>query len=83
MDDSKTNDPMIAALLRERASYVNRGMADRAKAVDVELKRRGWSEPKAEKAAAVDKAADKAADGAPQGRRAPSKATTAPKVKEA
>jgi hypothetical protein len=46
---SKTEDPMIAALLRERAGYVQFGKKDRIKAVDAELERLGWEDP--EKAA--------------------------------
>jgi len=42
---SETQDPMIAALLRERAGYVAFGKPDRVKAVDAELKRRGYKEP--------------------------------------
>jgi len=43
---SESKDPMIAALLRERAGYVQFGRADRVKAVDAELKRRGYEEPR-------------------------------------
>ncbi len=45
---SETKDPMIAALLREREGYVQFGRPDRIKAVDAELKRRGYAadEPK-------------------------------------
>jgi hypothetical protein len=43
---SKTEDPMIAALLREREGYVAFKKRDRLKAVDAELKRRGYEEPK-------------------------------------
>ena len=39
---SESTDPYIAALLRERAGYVQFGKADRVKAVDAELKRRGY-----------------------------------------
>jgi hypothetical protein len=39
---SETKDPYIAALLRERAGYVAFGKTDRVKAVDDELKRRGY-----------------------------------------
>jgi hypothetical protein len=42
---SKTEDPMIAALLRERAGYVQFGKKDRVKAVDAELERLGWEDP--------------------------------------
>lgn len=46
---AKSDDPMIAALLREREGYVQKGQKDRVKAVDDDLKRRGHvdkSEPK-------------------------------------
>jgi hypothetical protein len=43
---SETKDPMIAALLRERAGYIAFGKTDRIAAVDAELKRRGYEEPK-------------------------------------
>jgi hypothetical protein len=45
---SESKDPMIAALLREREGYVAFGKKDRLTAVDAELKRRGYDEPKAE-----------------------------------
>lgn len=41
----KSEDPMIAALLREREGYVAFGKKDRVKAVDEELERRGWTDP--------------------------------------
>jgi hypothetical protein len=40
---------MIAALLRERAGYVQYGKKDRIKAVDAELERLGWEDPEKEK----------------------------------
>lgn len=39
------DDPMIAALLRERAGYERRGLADRVAAVDVQLALRGYEPP--------------------------------------
>ncbi|WP_414943312.1 hypothetical protein [Amycolatopsis sp. cmx-11-32] len=43
---SATDDAMIAALLRERAAYAGRdGMDDRVKAVDEQLKLRGYTAP--------------------------------------
>lgn len=40
----KTDDPMVAALLRERAGYVGRkGKEDRVEAVDEQLRLRGYS----------------------------------------
>jgi hypothetical protein len=44
-----SEDLMIAALLREREGYVAFGKKDRVKAVDEELKRRGWEDPEAKK----------------------------------
>ncbi|MER5882714.1 hypothetical protein ABT160_02680 [Streptomyces sp. NPDC001941] len=40
---SQTDDPMVAALLRERAGYVARGLDDRVAAVDEQLALRGYS----------------------------------------
>jgi hypothetical protein len=37
------NDNMIAALLRERANYENRGKTDRVRQVDKQLKHYGYS----------------------------------------
>ncbi len=43
-DTPKTEDPMVAALLRERDGYVGReGKEDRVKAVDEQLRLRGYS----------------------------------------
>jgi hypothetical protein len=51
-EDPQTEDPMVAALLRERAGYVGRkGKEDRVEAVDEQLRLRGFSpdgEPLAE-----------------------------------
>lgn len=40
-----TDDPMVAALLRERAGYLNRGMNDRVAQVDEQLALRGHTVP--------------------------------------
>jgi hypothetical protein len=53
---SKTEDPMIAALLRERAGYVQFGKKDRIKAVDAELKRLGHEPDEPEKAGLKERA---------------------------
>lgn len=45
---SASNDHMIAALLREREGYVQYGKKDRVAAVDAELTRLGYVDPKAE-----------------------------------
>lgn len=47
-------DPTIAALLRERDGYINRGMGDRIAAVEAELERRGVE--RVERATVVPKA---------------------------
>lgn len=44
-----TDDPMVAALLREREGYVQRGMADRIAQVDEQLRLRGYEKPAAAK----------------------------------
>ncbi|MEE1763695.1 hypothetical protein [Streptomyces sp. SP18BB07] len=48
-DESQTEDPMVAALLREREGYVQRGMDDRVAQVDEQLKLRGHQAPAAVK----------------------------------
>lgn len=47
-----TEDPMIAALLREREGYVGRGMDDRVAQVDEQLRLRGAEPPTAPKSEA-------------------------------
>lgn len=47
-------DPAIAALLRERDGYINRGMGDRVAQVEAELERRGVE--RIERATVVPKA---------------------------
>lgn len=49
-----TEDPMIAALLRERAGYVQRGLDDRVAAVDEQLQLRGHKPEPARGTAASD-----------------------------
>lgn len=44
-DDAKTEDPMVAALLREREGYAQRGMDDRVALVDEQLALRGYTPP--------------------------------------
>ncbi|MFM9652762.1 hypothetical protein [Streptomyces galilaeus] len=44
-DTPQTEDPMVAALLRERAGYVARGMDDRVAQVDEQLRLRGAEPP--------------------------------------
>ncbi|WP_075662211.1 hypothetical protein [Streptomyces acidiscabies] len=52
MNEPQTRDPMVAALLRERAGYVGRkGKEDRVAAVDEQLELRGYS-PDGEQVAA-------------------------------
>ena len=66
-----TEDPMVAALLREREGYVGRGMDDRVAQVDEQLKLRGAEPPTDGKSA---KPADRSTP--PKGRRARSTETT-------
>lgn len=42
-DQPQTEDPMVAALLRERVGYVSRGMTDRVAQVDEQLELRGYT----------------------------------------
>jgi len=44
MGSSTNDDPMVAALLRERESYVRFGKKDRVAAVDEQLRLRGYEE---------------------------------------
>ncbi|PKT71863.1 hypothetical protein CW362_16520 [Streptomyces populi] len=44
-DAPQTDDPMVAALLREREGYVGRGMDDRVAQVDEQLRLRGATPP--------------------------------------
>ncbi|MFE2556669.1 hypothetical protein ACFXGT_11625 [Streptomyces sp. NPDC059352] len=44
-DEPQTRDTMIAALLREREGLVQRGLPDRVKQVDEQLKIRGYKKP--------------------------------------
>jgi hypothetical protein len=71
MTDPQTTDPMIAALLRERAGYLQSHRPERAAQVTAELKRRGYEDP-----AEVEPQANEDATGAPRGRRAPGKRST-------
>lgn len=66
----KTNDPLVAALLRERAGYVTRGMDERVAQVDEQLKARGYQ------AAADDEGAEETGAGEqPKERRTPPRRT--------
>jgi hypothetical protein len=69
MDEPKTTDSYVAALLRERAGYVYRGLSDRAEQVTAELKRVGYTDPPEE----AEREAPKG--NAPRGRRAGQQAT--------
>lgn len=53
-DEPKTEDPMVAALLREREGYVGRGMDDRVAQVDEQLRLRGYKTDGEPKPAAKD-----------------------------
>jgi hypothetical protein len=46
---SKTEDPMVAALLEERRGYVQRGDKKRIADVDEQLKLHGYEDPEAKK----------------------------------
>lgn len=61
-----TNDRYIAALLRERAGYVARGLKDRIAGVDEQLRQRGHTPPAAATDAALGKGTG--AGDAPKGR---------------
>jgi hypothetical protein len=71
-DAPQTEDPMVAALLREREGYVGRGMDDRVAQVDEQLKLRGHTPPANDNAPA--KPASRSTP--PKGRRARSTETT-------
>ncbi|NEA67544.1 hypothetical protein [Streptomyces sp. SID12488] len=47
-EESQTEDPMVAALLREREGYAVRGMDDRTDQVDEQLRLRGVEPPAAQ-----------------------------------
>ncbi|MDX3047561.1 hypothetical protein PV378_13765 [Streptomyces scabiei] len=76
-DTPKAEDPMVAALLRERSGYVgHEGKEDRVKAVDEQLRLRGYS-PEGEPLS-DDSAAD-AVDSGDGGAGKPENRTQAPK----
>lgn len=66
MPESATNDPVVAALLRERAGYVTRGLDERVAQVDEQLKARGYRGDTPEESPGE----------VPKARRAPAKRTT-------
>lgn len=75
-DTPQTEDPMVAALLRERAGYVGRkGKEDRVTAVDEQLALRGYA-PDGERLAEDDGGQADARTAPPKGRqsRSPDKA---------
>ncbi|MGW0805956.1 hypothetical protein [Nonomuraea sp. NPDC002799] len=72
MNEPQTEDPMIAALLRERDGYVLRDMADRVAQVDEQLSLRGYTPP--DDAPRPGAAPERATP--PRGRRSPRKDTT-------
>lgn len=43
VEESATQDPFVAALLREREGYVARGLDDRVSQVDAQLKLRDYN----------------------------------------
>lgn len=76
-DTPQTEDPMIAALLREREGYVGReGKEDRVKAVDEQLALRGYKPPRrGQKQPAPVEPKDPQTQ-QPQDRKAPAKSET-------
>lgn len=82
-DTPQTDDPMVAALLREREGYARRGMDKRVAAVDEQLHlrgykapRRGTQKPPAGKGDAEKEKAEAAASEQPKGRQQPVKSET-------
>jgi hypothetical protein len=73
MTEPQSEDPMVAALLRERVGYVGRGMDERVAQVDEQLKLRGVEPPADEKTEPVTPASRSTQ---PKGRRARSTETT-------
>lgn len=61
-----TEDPMVAALLREREGLVQRGLDDRIAQVDEQLRLRGYTPPNTE----TTPGGGDARTEAPKGRRA-------------
>ncbi|RSS51373.1 hypothetical protein [Streptomyces sp. WAC01280] len=73
-DEPQTEDPMIAALLRERDGLEQRGLTDRVKQVDEQLKFRGYKKPA--RGAKEQATPAPAADETPKGRQQQAPATT-------
>lgn len=71
-----TDDPMIAALLREREGYVQQGMGDRVAQVDEQLALRGHTAPTGAPEASPGPVDANARSTPPKGRRAARKSTT-------
>ncbi|MGW4476802.1 hypothetical protein ACWENQ_44725 [Nonomuraea sp. NPDC004354] len=70
-----SKDAMVAALLREREGYVQRGLAERVAEVDEQLKLRGHAPPKSNTPPNSETTGE-ATGGKPRGRRAPGKSRT-------
>ncbi|MEU9597211.1 hypothetical protein AB0E06_10405 [Streptomyces sp. NPDC048109] len=72
-DTPQTDDPMVAALLREREGYARRGMNARVAAVDEQLQLRGYKAPRrgTQKGQAESTASEQ-----PKGRQQPAKSET-------
>lgn len=91
-DTPQTEDTMVAALLRERAGYVDRkGMEDRVEAVDEQLRLRGYA-PDGERIQSAEPPAGGTPDGGtPDGKTSeppltpavPAQRTTPPKGRQA
>lgn len=72
-EEPATDDPMVAALLREREGLVQRGLTDRVAQVDEQLKLRGAGLPTADEST-PSKPASRSTP--PKGRRARGTETT-------
>ncbi|MFI7707611.1 hypothetical protein [Nonomuraea sp. NPDC049480] len=76
MAEPQTEDPMIAALLRERDGYVQRGMDDRVAQVDEQLALRGYEASEDDSETSKEDGEADARSQPPKGRRTARKSTT-------
>lgn len=77
-----TEDPMIAALLRERAGYVQRGLDARTAAVDEQLRLRGHEPPASPQDPPESQESPAAAGGEAAPRKAKPRARRAPRAEK-
>jgi hypothetical protein len=68
-----TDDPMIAALLRERDGYAKRGLDERVALVDEQLELRGYQRPAQPSVSPAAPSTPDARAEQPHGRKAPRK----------